>query len=675
MKFNRETGDNIRLVTGEDGVVQTGVAEIDEMMTRLGVSKIENVFAEGGTFRERRREAGLHLWYDVYAGDTQDHAETRAMGVFGDLPFINAVELIPVYRQEQSPVEKYINQSYSLAPEAQETWQAPKEEAETPYYPFNDPGLSLQWHYQNFGNKSGSIAGADINLFPAWEITAGRPEVIVAVIDGGVDYSHPDLAANMWVNTAERNGTAGVDDDGNGYKDDVYGYRWGGSLFPDSGEILPLDHGTHCAGTIAAVNNNGIGCCGVAGGTGKGDGVRIMSCQTFVPDNSKTDAYGNTIATGNTADAFAYAADNGAVIVSCSFSSTSNSYKEAIDYFIKNAGTDKNGKQTGPMKGGVVVCAAGNESSDTKRYPAAYEPCISVGGIRWDYTKASGSNYGDWITLSAPYGGGGTDNAIYSTYPTKSPNGTPKSSGYGYKSGTSQACPHVAGIAALMVSKFGVSQPDYVPNKLVTRLANSTRNIDSYLGSYAGRLGVGLVDAGRAVNYPPEMVPEKGREIYLEAFENVRINLNEYFSDPDGDALNYEVTGGNGGKLKVELEGTILVLTTISAGHSDVKIKATDLTGESVTATFAILAMDPKSEADVYPNPVTDILQVRMGKEVNGEVGVQLFNSAGVKVLDTKITVRPSKPGTIAVEKLSGGIYTLVIKYNGKEIKKNILKY
>jgi subtilisin family serine protease len=914
VKFNRETGDNIRLVTGEDGVIQTGVAEIDEMMTRLGVSKIENVFAEGGKFRERRREAGLHLWYDVYTGDTQDHAETRAMNLFGDLPFVDIVELIPVYRQEQSPVEKYINRPYSLAVEAQaQKAQEAVEEAETPYYPFNDPELNLQWHYQNFGDNSGSIAGADVNLFPAWEITGGRPEVIVAVLDGGVDYSHPDLAANMWVNTAELNGTAGVDDDKNGYTDDIYGYRWryrGNSetSVPESGEILPLDHGTHCAGTIAAVNNNGIGVCGVAGGTGKGDGVRIISCQIYVPDKSSPDPYGNTFSTEKAPDAFAYAADNGAVIASCSWSSSSNSsYKTAVDYFIKNAGTDGNGKQTGPMKGGLVVCAAGNQGGESKRYPAAYAPCVSVGGIRWDYIKAANSNYGDWITLSAPYGGGeGTNSSIYSTYPTQSPNGYPAGSGYGYKSGTSQACPHVAGIAALIVSRYG--EPGFTPDEVKDLLQSTTRNINSYLGDYAEKLGTGLVNAyaalskksnlktitdlngvwdtysvaltwtdpndastktaseydiywslnpltesssglptgagvnkerinntweagasrayaitglrsdceyhiavvavnssensrsemsnilsgrtqsvpdavvdlaavnglnviwsdfsaeltwsdpntsgvsgydifwshhslesispgnpptevnkvrinntdasggqrkymitglepdseydvgviavnssensrsemsrlnGRTLaligNLPPVMRENKDNKIYFEEFNNITVNVNDYFYDPDGDPLRFKVAvSSDEGRMKATVNGTQLYLNAISAGDCKITVLVADSNNAQVTGTLITMARDAKKEVDIYPNPATDKLQIRMGKEVDGEVRVQLFNSAGVKVMDTNVVVRPFEPGTIAVGKLSSGVYTLVIKHNGKEIKRNILKY
>lgn len=147
--------------------------------------------------------------------------------------------------------------------------------------------------------------------------------MVVAIVDQGVKYTHPDLAANMWINTQEKNGATGADDDGNGYIDDIYGYNFvtrgavswdrevwvGGENKGDSG------HGTHVAGTVAAVNNNGVGVCGVAGGTGRNDGVKLMSCQIF----SGNDATSGAITTS--AEAIKYAADNGAAIIQCSFGS------------------------------------------------------------------------------------------------------------------------------------------------------------------------------------------------------------------------------------------------------------------------------------------------------------------------------------------------------------------
>ena len=160
--------------------------------------------------------------------------------------------------------------------------------------PFNDPKLQDQWHYINLGDVSvapTSRVGADVNVKDAWNLTTGDSRIIVAICDEAVKYNHPDLQANMWVNEGEI-ADNGIDDDGNGYIDDVHGFNFLSPYDKETGtwEVLPLSwdkvndsgHGTHVAGTIAAVNNNGMGVCGIAGGrTGNGDGVRIMTCQLF----------------------------------------------------------------------------------------------------------------------------------------------------------------------------------------------------------------------------------------------------------------------------------------------------------------------------------------------------------------------------------------------------------
>ena len=149
---------------------------------------------------------------------------------------------------------------------------------------FNDDMLSSQWHYDNAGDISlGSTAraGADINVTDAWRITGGNRDIIVAVIDEAVQYDHPDLQANMWINPDETQD--GEDNDGNGIADDIYGANFSTPSSP-SGRLEwnnpgDVGHGTHVAGTVAAVNNNREGVCGIAGGTGNNDGVRIMSLQ------------------------------------------------------------------------------------------------------------------------------------------------------------------------------------------------------------------------------------------------------------------------------------------------------------------------------------------------------------------------------------------------------------
>ena len=264
------------------GAAESGNRAIDEAAARLGATEIRRVFAEGGRFAERRRRFGLHLWYDIRIGD--DVPVTRAAGDLASVPGVSHVQ--PVYRIRWADNPRVLPAEYLYTPVRAKFADGAA--------PVNDPEIGKQWHYHNDGSAWAWKTGADINLFEAWEkFNAGRPEVIVAVVDMGVQYDHPDLAANMWVNEAELNGAPGVDDDGNGYVDDVYGYNFD----KDTGAIEPGGHGTHCAGTIAAVNNNGIGVCGVAGGTGNGDGARIMSIQMDpgAADARYADAFGYSV--------------------------------------------------------------------------------------------------------------------------------------------------------------------------------------------------------------------------------------------------------------------------------------------------------------------------------------------------------------------------------------------
>ena len=471
----RDDAQALRVGTFTRGAMESGDPELDRIAASLGATEVRRVFHEGGRFAERRRKFGLHLWYDVKFDDTLP--VSRAQAELGSLSAVAHVQ--PVYTIRMFDAGNTLPEEAVYVPAQRRAERAGAG-------PFDDPGLPKQWHYNNDGSGTKWVEGSDINLFEAWEVTAGDPSVIVAATDHGVEYDHPDLAGNMWVNEAELNGTPGVDDDNNGYVDDIYGWN----VILDSGTINPGTHGTHVAGTVAAVNNNGIGVCGVAGGTGNGDGARIMSLAIF--DSTSANA-------GSYPDAYAYAADNGAVISQNSWGYTSGvampqDVSDALDYFIANAGVDENGNQTGPMKGGLLVFAAGNEGTPSARMPAADPRTLCVTAMCSDYTRPNYANYSDDVDIFAPGGADGNDrnysdaDQVYST---------DLDGGYSYKWGTSMACPHVSGIAALVVAHYGVGHPGFTVEECREILLRSYRSVSEYVEpKYDGKLGVGLADAG-----------------------------------------------------------------------------------------------------------------------------------------------------------------------------------
>ena len=485
IKLSEEGPEALRTGQFTRGEAATGDGDIDEVAAALGATEVRRVFRDGGRFAERRRRYGLHLWYDIRFDE--EIPVSRAGAEFAALPGVAYAE--PVYR---------IQRLDAAAIPAEALYEPPVPAAEEGQWPFDDPMLSQQWHYYNDGTISGTEAGADMNLFEGWKTTAGSPAVIVAVTDSGVQFDHEDLAANMWVNEAELNGTEGVDDDGNGYVDDIYGWNF----VRDSGTIVPEDHGTHVAGTVAAVNNNGIGVCGVAGGTGNGDGVRIMTCAIY-----DYMGYGTATPTG-----YVYAADNGAVISQNSWNYPMinilpEDMSVAFDYFIDNAGIGPDGEQTGPMKGGVIIFAAGNEFSPKVGCPSDDPRVITVTSMMADYVKASYSNYGTEADIFAPGGAGERDAAfpqqgqVYSTGLDNT---------YTYHSGTSMACPHVSGVAALIVSHYGANASGFTNEELKTILLRSYRNVDMWQTrpDIAAGLGAGLVDASLMELENPGVPPE-----------------------------------------------------------------------------------------------------------------------------------------------------------------------
>ena len=417
IKFSQELNEQPQMRTRAAGKAATGNARIDDVLADLGQVRMERIFPYAGKFEERHRQAGLDRWYRLMFDENIDPHQLEQRCA----PLEGVEKAGPEYeiRLAGEGIVTHGHVSRAL--------YMPVTKTET-VMPFNDPQLSMQWHYDH--GDLPMAEGAGIGLFKAWRVTTGDPRVVVAVLDMGVDYAHEDLAANMWVNEAELNGLPGVDDDNNGYVDDIYGYNFAAG----TGNIKPGDHGTHIAGTVAAVNGNGVGVCGVAGGSGNDDGVRIMSCQL---------GEGST-ELKNPEAAMVYAADNGASIIQCSwYLQHTQALQEAVDYFIEHAASPL-------MSGGLAVFAAGNEGVTSRRYPAAYSNTVSVASVNQNNRRSSFSNYGDWIDISAPGGIGSNSGSracgILSTLPGND---------YGYMNGTSMAAPHVSGVAALVISARG----------------------------------------------------------------------------------------------------------------------------------------------------------------------------------------------------------------------------
>ncbi len=483
--------------------------------------KVTPVFDVSGEFAERKRKAGLHRWMKVTFDEDVD--------VYEVVDRLSRTKGVTV--AHESYKIKMADHRFVPASKSQRLDSNTPSDYNDGYPAFTnaDPYLKKQWHYENKGDGGDFVEDADINLFNAWKKETGKKEVIVAVIDGGVAYEHEDLKDNMWINP-NITATAGK-----------HGYN-----FADKKpEIEPTPHGTHVAGTVAARNNNSLGGCGIAGGNGTPDsGVRIMSCQIFgkifLPEGKSRSADAEGIA-----KAFEFAADNGAVIAQNSWGWSYDTYvngltklqdviQAAIDYFIQYAGTDKQGnlRQGSLMKGGVVLFAAGNDGKNFPALPGVYDATIAVSSMETGFKKASYSNYGGWLDIMAP--GGSIDKVhhagVLSTVPSffKDMRLTPEghfpvlygrdflvdgNENYAYMQGTSMACPHVSGIAALIVSKFGGA--NFTNEDLKKRLLTALKyqDINKNNPDYQYMLGKGYIDASVALEENKGTSPTKATNV------------------------------------------------------------------------------------------------------------------------------------------------------------------
>lgn len=688
MKLDRETAEALNVIRTRSGRVLTGNISFDELCERYNVTGMERLFADNGC-AERTRKAGLDLWYIIrFEGSAEQVAED-----FGEIAGVNHVE-----------IPRRITKVGGMSRKSGTPWRKlmalPK--AAPSNYPFNDPLFGGQWPLYNDGTiNANAQAGADINVLPAWEKTAGRSDVIVAVVDEGVEYTHPDLAGNMWSGIGKNFCNRDNDD-----------ITWGEG------------HGTHVAGTIAAVSNNGIGISGIAGGTGGGNGAKIMSCEIFHPTDGHYDANSNA-----TADAIKYAADNGAVICQNSWgyaagalsydqwSSADRATKEAIDYFIRYAGMSPDGEtQTGPMAGGVVIFAAGNEYSRLASYPAAYDACISVASISCTYEAAWYTNYGSTVDICAP-GGGDEANFVnlisydegynLSTIPTNLQNGdsfvytyangetetktidyVSSTVGYGYMMGTSMACPHVSGVAALIVSQFGA--PGFTNEQLKEKLFSTARDIDSYQGTiynswdrgtYAGKIGK-LVDAGAAldsgevppVSDQPTITPAVGQSDTFSLAENAVKTLTYTLAHYTDWSLNDPT-----GKIAQSIDGNVVTLTIdasqYAAGSYTAELLAVNGT-KTAKRTIAYTVSEGDNPTgismDFYPNPCTDVLNIL--PNYSGESTIRIRNSMGTEVMNITLGLINEEPVKLDVSGLASGTYLVQVTYNGIQITRTIVK-
>lgn len=494
VKFTPEVADMIAemAVTTRGAVTRCGVPTVDEVLEVVGAYDLERLFPIDERTEEATRQSGLHQWYIVrFSGDYKAEQVALQMQRLGEVQKIDFNRTIKrAYTGKATPLSRKQMERLTRSTRASAV---------------NDPLLGMQWNLINNGDmftkgdKVKSVKDADVQIEGAWTRSMGDESVIVAVLDEGVFVDHPDLKNNLWINEDEINRSR-EDNDNNGYAGDYYGYNFAedqGLITWD--ELNDSGHGSHVAGLIAAQNNNGVGISSIAGGNGDIPGVKLMVCQIFsgyLGSNSIT-----------VARAIKYAADNGAVVLQCSWGYVSGSAneldwgepgfatqeqweegapleKDALDYFTHNAGSANDA-----IEGGIAVFASGNEDAPQAGFPGASEDYVSVAATAADFTPAVYTNYGPGTTISAP--GGDQDyyyeyvddehnygeiGCVLSTLPYHI-----SETGYGFMEGTSMSTPHVSAIVALGISYATQLRRHVTEKELRELLVSTATSIEPYL--------------------------------------------------------------------------------------------------------------------------------------------------------------------------------------------------
>ncbi len=367
----------------------------------------------------------------------------------------------------------------------------------------NDSSWSKQWGQQK------------IDCQDAWDLFTGSDNIVVAVVDTGIDYNHPDLADNIWINQAEIPDN-GLDDDNNGYVDDYYGYDFANNDSDPIGDDNN-QHGTHVAGIIGAVANNSTGL--DENITGVMWNCRLMALKA-----------GGDMTGFTSVDidrAIRYAVDNGAEVINMSFGgySSADDIQSAIEYAHNN--------------GVLLVAAAGNDNTNYVSYPAGYDNVIAVAATDQNDAKASFSNFGTWVDISAP------GVSILSTVPNDK---------YENFSGTSMACPMVSGVCGLVLGYADSLSETLNPAQVEFVLLETADNIDEQNPSYVGYLGAGRVNAYKALDYINEANPIS-RLVSIEIFtqddqqptevteyDSLQLKATGYYDDGSQEDLTDQVT-------------------------------------------------------------------------------------------------------------------------------------